>query len=110
MDGGSARAHPDGRQSRVPSDGPLREQWRRERRALVRRHHPDVGGDPDVLQARLTALDHRYRVRQAALDAPAPAVVPEALRRPWLGTRRLTHRTAATLRRRLPRRRRYLEI
>jgi hypothetical protein len=108
VDGGSAGARPDGRRSRGPSDGSLREQWRRERRALVRRHHPDVGGDPDLLQARLTAFDHRHRERQDALDAPA--VVAGALLRPWLATRRLVHRTADSLRRRLPRRRRYLEI
>jgi hypothetical protein len=44
-----------------PTDPALREQWRRDRRALVRRHHPDAGGDALRLQDHLAALDRRYR-------------------------------------------------
>lgn len=94
-----------------PADSALREQWRRERRALVRRHHPDVGGDPEVLQARLAALDHRFGVREDALAA-VPDVLPEALHRPWVVARRALRRASGAVAARIPapRRRRYFDI
>lgn len=30
------------------------------RRAVARRHHPDVGGDPDVYFAELAAVERRF--------------------------------------------------
>ncbi|MDJ0393668.1 hypothetical protein QMK17_10035 [Rhodococcus sp. G-MC3] len=30
------------------------------RRAVARKHHPDVGGDPDVYAAELVAVERRY--------------------------------------------------
>lgn len=94
-----------------PVDSSLREQWRRERRALVRRHHPDVGGDPEVLQARLAALDHRFGVREDALQA-VPDFLPASMRRPWTTARRVLRQVsgAVTARVPTPRRRRYFDI
>jgi hypothetical protein len=98
-------ARATGRPWNGPAEATLREQWRHERRALVRRHHPDVGGDPEVLLARLVALDHRYRVREDALRR-VPDVVPSRLRAPWRLARRLAHRATRVV----PRRRRYIDI
>lgn len=30
------------------------------RRAVAKRHHPDVGGDPDVYAAELAAVDRKF--------------------------------------------------
>lgn len=94
-----------------PVDSALREQWRRERRALVRRHHPDVGGDPEILQARLAALDQRFGVREDALAA-VPDALPGALHRPWSFARRALRRASGAFmaRMRATRRRRYFDI
>lgn len=108
MSGGTgAQRRPD----QGPVDSALREQWRRERRALVRRHHPDVGGDPEVLQARLAALDHRFRVREDALAA-VPDFFPEPLHRPWVLARRALRQVSGAVKARVPapRRRRYFDI
>ena len=48
-------------ESCLEADPALREQWRRERRAVVRRHHPDRGVDPLSMSRRLDALDSRFR-------------------------------------------------
>lgn len=111
MTDGDARAHATGRTYQGPTDGALREQWRRERRALVRRHHPDVGGDPEVLQARLAALDHRFGVREDALRV-VPDFLPESMHRPWTTARRVLRQVsgAVTARVPTPRRRRYFDI
>ncbi|ROR92324.1 hypothetical protein [Nocardioides aurantiacus] len=45
------------------------------RRAVIRRHHPDVGGDPEVLQRELAAVD-------AAYDGPAGTSPQVELRPP----------------------------
>lgn len=111
MTDGDARAHATGRTYQGPTDGALREQWRRERRALVRRHHPDVGGDPEVLQARLAALDHRFGVREDALLA-VPDFLPESMHRPWTTVRRALRQVSGAVSARVPtpRRRRYFDI
>jgi hypothetical protein len=111
MTDGDARAHATGQTYQGPTDGALREQWRRERRALVRRHHPDVGGDPEVLQARLAALDHRFGVREDALRA-VPDFLPESMHRPWTTARRVLRQVSGAVTSRVPtpRRRRYFDI
>ncbi|GAA1906578.1 hypothetical protein GCM10009737_04210 [Nocardioides lentus] len=43
---------------------------RRERRAAVRAHHPDAGGDPDALQAALHEIDERYARSAARSTGP----------------------------------------
>lgn len=111
MTDGSTGAHAAGRAYPGPTDGALREQWRRERRALVRRHHPDVGGDPDVLQARLAALDHRFGVREDALRV-VPDFLPESMHGPWTTARRVLRQVSGAVSARVPtpRRRRYFDI
>ncbi|WP_229052039.1 hypothetical protein [Aeromicrobium sp. Leaf350] len=44
-----------------PSSPELRERWRRDRRSIVRLHHPDRGGDPALLQQELRENDAFYR-------------------------------------------------
>jgi len=56
MTGAGTRADWDG-----PASPELRDRWRRDRRAVVRRHHPDLGGDPAALQDGLRANDELYR-------------------------------------------------
>ncbi|KQT91530.1 hypothetical protein ASG49_10935 [Marmoricola sp. Leaf446] len=74
------------------------------RRAVIRRHHPDVGGDPEVLRRELAAVD-------AAYDAPADTVPEVGLRPPgrWqplarraTRARRTVSRGTRQLRSRLP--------
>lgn len=60
-------------------------EWRRRRRALVRTHHPDLGGDPDELLRQLQNLEEelegrpRYPevsfVRQPTWRHPVPWVL-----------------------------------
>lgn len=63
--------------------------WRRDRRAAVRRHHPDVGGDPEALQAALAEVDRRHG-RGATPAAPRRVIVVRRspLRRLVTGVRR----------------------
>ncbi|MGZ8177930.1 hypothetical protein ACXVUM_08345 [Williamsia sp. SKLECPSW1] len=94
---------------------PVPSEYASRRRALIRRHHPDVGGDPEVLAAELDALDREF----AASDAVPPriATASPVRVRPTGRVRRLrrtVRRTATRLRTRLPRSvpgsRRYFEI
>jgi hypothetical protein len=99
---GGTGARPTGHPFTGPADAALREQWRRERRALVRRHHPDAGGDAEQLQVRLAALDRRYAFLERSGGEPSG-------RRPLP---RVLHTLRAALRqpaRRL-RRRRYIDL
>lgn len=77
------------------------------RRALIRLHHPDVGGDPDVLTAELAALDREFAARRT-MDPPRVAPMPTPLVhvRPTGPVRRLRRsagKAVARLRTRLPR-------
>lgn len=53
------------------------DQHRRRRRELMRAHHPDLGGDPDVLIRLLQSLD------EADVSAWPPMEVRFAKRRRW---------------------------
>lgn len=103
---GGAGARPTGHPYPGPADAALREQWRRERRALVRRHHPDAGGEADQLQAHLAALDRRYSsiersgVGRSGRRSP-PATLPRPLHPLWAALRRPARRL---------RRRRYIDL
>ncbi|WP_043644310.1 hypothetical protein [Nocardioides alkalitolerans] len=73
----------------------------RERRALVRTHHPDVGGDPAELQRRLALLDARYGVGPApAAEQQQFTVVPTG---PVGRLRRRARRARRAVRARIPR-------
>ncbi|WP_344203427.1 hypothetical protein [Aeromicrobium alkaliterrae] len=86
-----------------PASAELRERWRRDRRTIVRLHHPDRGGDPAVLQQELRDNDQFYRRWEQDAN---PAVG-----RP--GRRRFSHAVRA-VRARIPRgwpgRRRYFDL
>lgn len=88
-----------------PVSPELREQWRRERRIIIRRHHPDVGGDPELLQRLLRENDARYRRRE---QSPGPAGRPAARQTPFV--RRVIHAVRASLPRGWPGRRRYFDL
>lgn len=101
---GSTGARPSGPAYPGPADAALREQWRRDRRALVRRHHPDAGGDAETLDRALHALDRRYRFRERpgrTTGRDAPGAVPRVLHPLWAALRRPAHRL---------RRRRYIDL
>ena len=72
------------------------EERRRARRDVIRKHHPDRGGDPEVLDALLRRLDG---------DAASGPQVADTVvvRRSWRG--RLAHRARA-----LRRSRRFIRI
>ena len=38
------------------------------RRAVARRHHPDVGGDPEVYVAALAAVERRFAESPSAIE------------------------------------------
>lgn len=88
-----------------PASPELREQWRRERRVIIRRHHPDVGGDPDLLQRLLRENDERYRSPD---QAPGPTGRPVTARAPL--ARRVIRTLRASLPRGWPGRRRYFDL
>lgn len=88
-----------------PVSPELREQWRRERRIIIRHHHPDVGGDPELLQRLLRENDERYRRREQGPDPAGPRVGPRV---PF--TRRVIRTLRASLPRGWPGRRRYFDL
>jgi hypothetical protein len=57
------------------SETPDERAWRRDRRAAVRRHHPDVGGDPVALQEALAEVDRRHGRGPVGAPRPRPVVV-----------------------------------
>lgn len=61
-----------------PTDAALRHSWRSERRAVLREHHPDRGGDAEVMRTRLAQIDAAY----LRLEHPAPPRAPQLVRRP----------------------------
>lgn len=82
-----------------------------ERRALLRWHHPDLGGDPDEFVRLLAALDRDPAPAGAAAgpDAgPTTVLTHRPLRSAWRRrTRLLALRVSTGLPRRLPGARRY---
>ncbi|RYB94567.1 hypothetical protein EUA93_09565 [Nocardioides oleivorans] len=62
--------------SRGPDDPVLRVQWLRERRAVIRDHHPDRGGDPEAMRSRLEELDARYARLESPLGDRRPSAGP----------------------------------
>lgn len=95
------------------------EQWRRARRAVARRHHPDVGGSLEAFVEQMRLVDQTYGFDPAAAGevADLAAIAPSkllAFRRLASRTRRRTKNGIRTLRSRLPRRvpgsRRYFDI
>ena len=77
-----------------------RREWQSARRAVARRHHPDVGGDVEVYLAALAEVDARFG------RGPAPAVVPIVVRHSRLRRARRTLRSVAAA----VRRTRYTEL
>lgn len=99
--------------------------WRRERRQVARRHHPDIGGDIDVYLRQMRAVDERFaagqlvppaRERRASnLDefASPPDRLHGSIRRIRTlrhRSRRLTRRVRARIPRWLPGSRRYFDL
>lgn len=93
-----------------PQDQEQRRQRRNARREVAKRHHPDVGGDPDRYQELMAGLD-----RELAADVGGLKVTPSrrVRRMTALGRRRLRRRVRAVrarLPRRLPGSRRYVDL
>lgn len=106
MAGGPGNARGVSGTYRGPEDEVLRHQWRRERRAVVRDHHPDQGGMAGVMHERLDALDSRYRRQDATASGttqgPAQAPVWQPLTRAARRTRRSLRRLTRVGRAKLP--------
>ncbi len=110
--------------SRGPDDPVLRLEWRSARRVVARRHHPDLGGDPAVLQRELASVDCYFASRDrapftglAGADAGWLAIAPplwQPATRLWRRSSRRLRRSSRALRARLPRRwpgsRRYFDV
>lgn len=79
---------------------PGRGEWQSARRAVARRHHPDVGGDVEVYLAALAEVDTRFG------RGTARAVVPIVVRHSRLRRARRTLRSVAAA----VRRTRYTEL
>lgn len=87
------------------------------RREVIRRHHPDVGGDPERLRLELARLDREFgrtahaRSARESVDADRLTVAPT---RPIRRLRRRTITQLGKIRGRLPRSvpgsRRYFDI
>lgn len=78
--------------------------YRAARREAVRRHHPDVGGDPAMLQRELAAIERRFAPGSGRSAAAGPVFVTSGgpFRQAWKGIRSVV--------RRLPSRRTYIDI
>lgn len=57
-----------------PADAALHRQWRTERRAVVRHHHPDRGGAVGVMQRELDLVDRRFRFSEGDRNGTADQV------------------------------------
>lgn len=82
------------------------EQRRRERREIIRRHHPDHGGDAEVLVAELAALEARQQSRPGdvpTLDLDSTSSIPEPVRRGLRRASRSAHRAVRSVRAAVPR-------
>jgi len=79
---------------------PGRSEWQSARRAVARRHHPDVGGDVEAYLAALAEVDTRFG------RGPTRAAVPIIVRRSRLRRARRTLRSVAAV----VRRTRYTEL
>lgn len=82
-----------------------------ERRALLRRHHPDLGGDPEEFVRLLAALDEAAAPAAAGVTGAATLVAGRPRRAAWRRrTRLLARRVSTGLPRRLPGTRRYGQL
>lgn len=84
----------------------LTEAQRRERRwAIARRHHPDLGGDPETYLAAMAALDGPTSPTSvsASVSAPAVSVVVTRRRAALRAVRRRARRAGIRTREALPR-------
>ena len=77
------------------------EQYRAARRAAVRAHHPDAGGDADSLQKALAAVELQFDRRVTATIVTGMTKKP-LRRKVWTGVRSAFKR--------LPHRRRYIDL
>ena len=84
---------------------PDEEQVRALRREAIRRHHPDVGGDPAALREALAAL-----ARQSDEGERAPVVLVRRRRLSATGADRILTRLRTALPRRVRGSRRYAEL
>jgi len=92
---------------RGPQDPRLRRAWQHERRAEIRQHHPDRGGDPTILSAQLAALDRTYSATERLPDSNGRARV---VRRAALGVRRGLRGVRSRIPRSWPGSRRYFDV
>ncbi|MGB3772760.1 MAG: hypothetical protein WBF79_08785 [Rhodococcus sp. (in: high G+C Gram-positive bacteria)] len=79
--------------------------YREARRAAIRAHHPDTGGDAESLIEALRVVDERFLTAQNS-NAALPFVATSIA----LTRRRLLARRLRTVRRLFPRRRKYIDI
>lgn len=108
-----------------PRDEAVRQQWRSARRAVLRAHHPDRGGDPDRMRSELDLVDRRFGVRPGAttwddVSSGASSVdlrppgrwqpVARGLRRARVAVRRGTRTARARLPSGWPGHRRYIDL
>ena len=107
-----------------PRDEAVRQQWRSARRAVLRAHHPDRGGDPDRMRSELDLVDQRFGVVAGATppvgDTAHPQVdlrppgrwqpVARGLRRAGVVVRRGTRTARARLPTGWPGHRRYIDL
>ena len=99
-----------------PADPGRRADWRRQRRQVMRRLHPDRGGDAEVYFAALAEVDRAFGIRPVSPAAGSAGVTVRAhrarrLRLPMLRAARAGVRGArARLPRRVPGARRYIDL
>ncbi|MBO1755021.1 hypothetical protein [Allobranchiibius sp. CTAmp26] len=73
------------------------------RRAVARRLHPDLGGDPQEYLAAMALIDHQFGVVSGAPHAAGHGPVPDIVRHGRLSSvRGNTRRAVRTMRRILP--------
>jgi hypothetical protein len=97
-----------------PVDPAKRAEWRRARRQVARRLHPDLGGDPDEYLAALAGVDRAYGVHTTVPGYGRPQIRMSPVRRLSRPLVRAVRAGARGLRARLPRRvpgaRRYIDL
>ncbi|MBT0567304.1 hypothetical protein [Williamsia sp. CHRR-6] len=78
----------------MPSDP----EYAARRRALIRQHHPDVGGDPERLRIELERLDREFARPHSAPARPRARTGERPVVRPSSQTRVIARRLAAQIR------------